>query len=481
MRKITRLDIIFTIILLLLGIAIITLIIILFANRPKELKGINGDDITISYFNSLNFTEIDPSPVYSDSSFNLGLAGRLILDCFTGTCKVENFYYDDDDNEIYYDKDEIDYNCSEQCSYNNSRECYCPTGYEYSKGKCSRLYDDSYEKGKYCYADNMIYNWRGKRYHPIINDILTYNKYAKLKEEECPIGTKNCGIIDDNENKLCISWDSKCPINYLSENKLNSNQIHSTVNIGNKTFYYTFDEENKMKRKIIGGLVADSDLYLNKDNGEKVLIDTGTISEFLADNKNLYKEVNLGYDPYKAANIDNKGKSYLRYYYNNKVDLKKLRRNINIYNKKNYINKEIDEIRKMAKNTMIFGLISYISFLIPIILFVTSKNCGDKALKVSAAFTVIFIIIFVVFYYISFVYICINISKFNELDDLYEDADNLPRIINLIILILYLILFVFIIFLIVYFRKLRDKWVDNKKSEGNDTTVANEKISENQN
>ena len=195
----------------------------------------------------------------------------------------------------------------------------------------------------------------------------------------------------------------------------------------------------------------------------------------------MYKEVNLGYDPYKAANIDNKGKSYLRYYYNNKVDLKKLRRNINIYNKKNYINKEIDEIRKMAKNTMIFGLISYISFLIPIILFVTSKNCGDKALKVSAAFTVIFIIIFVVFYYISFVYICINISKFNELDDLYEDADNLPRIINLIILILYLILFVFIIFLIVYFRKLRDKWVDNKKSEGNDTTVANEKISENQN
>ena len=135
----------------------------------------------------------------------------------------------------------------------------------------------------------------------------------------------------------------------------------------------------------------------------------------------------------------------------------------------------------MAKNTMIFGLISYISFLIPIILFVTSKNCGDKALKVSAAFTVIFIIIFVVFYYISFVYICINISKFNELDDLYEDADNLPRIINLIILILYLILFVFIIFLIVYFRKLRDKWVDNNKTEGNDTTVANEKISENQN
>ena len=101
-----------------------------------------------------------------------------------------------------------------------------------------------------------------------------------------------------------------------------------------------------MKRKIIGGFVADSDLYLNKDNKEKVLIDTGTISEFLSDNKNLYKEVNLGYDPYKNANIDNKGKSYLRIFYNNKVDLKKLRININTYNKKSKIDKEIDEIRK---------------------------------------------------------------------------------------------------------------------------------------
>ena len=480
MITLTKLDIIFLTIMILLGIVIIILIIILFVKRPKELKGINGDDITISYFSSLNFSEIDSLPVYSESGSNLGSAGRLILDCFTGLCQVEDYYLDDYDDTIYYDKDVIDYNCSKQCSYNISKKCNCDDSYKWSIGECSRLYDDSYDERKYCYADNIIYNWKGKKYDPEKKNVLTYYNNAKLKEEECPIGTVNCGIIDDNENKLCIS-SGNCPINYFSDNKLNSNKIHSIVNIGNKTFYYTFDEDNKMKRKIIGGLVSDSDLYLNNDNKEKVLIDTGTISEFLADNKNLYKEVNLGYDPYKAANIDNKGKSYLRYYYNNKVDLKKLRRNINIYNKKNYINKEIDEIRKMAKNTMIFGLISYISFLIPIILFVTSKNCGDKALKVSAAFTVIFIIIFVVFYYISFVYICINISKFNELDDLYEDADNLPRIINLIILILYLILFVFIIFLIVYFRKLRDKWVDNKKSEGNDTTVANEKISENQN
>ena len=289
MRKITRLDIIFIIILLLLGISIITLIVILFANRPKELKGINGDDITISYFNSLNFTEIDPSPVYSDSSSNLGLAGRLILDCFTGICQVKDYYFDDYDDRIYYDKDVIDYSCSKQCSYNISKRCNCYIDGKTSIGECSRLYDDSYEDGKYCYTDNVIYKWKGKKYNPLLKNVLTYYKDAKLKEEECPFGTINCGIIDDNENKLCISSDLNCPINYLSENKLNSNKIHSTVNIGNKAFYYLFDDDNKMKRKIIGGS-----------------IDTDTISGFLADNNDLYKEVNLGYDPYKEANIDNK-------------------------------------------------------------------------------------------------------------------------------------------------------------------------------
>ena len=156
MRSFTRLDIIFGLILILLGIGIIILIIILFTNRPKELKGNEGDDITISYFSSLDFVEIDSSPVYSESSKNLGLAGRLILDCFTGTCQVEDSYYDEDDGPTYYYKDVIDYSCSQQCSYNVSKECICSTYQAIGKGKCSRLYDDSYSIGKYCYTDNVI-------------------------------------------------------------------------------------------------------------------------------------------------------------------------------------------------------------------------------------------------------------------------------------------------------------------------------------
>ena len=84
------------------------------------------------------------------------------------------------------------------------------------------------------------------------------------------------------------------------------------------------------------------------------------------------------------------------------------------------------------------------------------------------------------------VYICINISKFNKLDDLYENADNFPRILNIIIFILYLIIAVIIIFLIIYLNILREKCKEdscnifNKKNETNNTTIADEKITENQ-
>ena len=80
-----------------------------------------------------------------------------------------------------------------------------------------------------------------------------------------------------------------CPINYILENKLSNDS--SSVLIGNKTFYYGND--NTTKRKIIAGLVVDTDLLLNQDNDKKDIIDNYTISGLLEDNKDLYKDVNL--------------------------------------------------------------------------------------------------------------------------------------------------------------------------------------------
>ena len=479
MSSFTKLDIFFSIILILIGIGILTLIIILFSNRPEPLKESKTSDITISTISSMNFTEIDSLPVYSESNLNLGLAGRLILDCYTGICQVEDYYYDSDDSLVEYYEDVLDYSCSQQCSYNSNQECNCNIENSKSKGKCSRKYDDQYEIGKYCYADNVIYNWKGKKYVALRKNILSYYNNAKLKEEECPLGTKDCGIIDDNENKLCVSSSSNCPINYISENKTNPNKIHSNVIIGNKTFYYTFDDDTKNKRKIIAGLVADTDLYLNQDNDEKVIIDTDTISGFLSDNKNLYRQVNLGFDPYKEENIDSKGNSYLRIFYNKKVDLADLRDKINTYNLHHKINEEgINPVRKKTKFIMIFGLISYISFLLFMFLFLICGGFDD------IKFGSIFLLLFIVFYIVSFIYVCINISKFNKLKNLDKNADTFPRLINLIIFGLYLGLIGYLIFLMIYVSYIRDKcryWscdICRKKTEVNNTTMSSENIKE---
>ena len=72
MSSFTKLDIFFSIILILIGIGILTLIIILFSNRQEPLKETKTSDITILSISSLNFTEIDSLPVYSESNINLG-------------------------------------------------------------------------------------------------------------------------------------------------------------------------------------------------------------------------------------------------------------------------------------------------------------------------------------------------------------------------------------------------------------------------
>ena len=70
--------------------------------------------------------------------------------------------------------------------------------------------------------------------------------------------------------------DSDCPINYISETKVNQNYKYSSTVIDNKTFYYTYD--NSSNNKIIAGLYADSDLYLNKEEKDFITLDIYTIS-----------------------------------------------------------------------------------------------------------------------------------------------------------------------------------------------------------
>ena len=149
-------------------------------------------------------------------------------------------------------------------------------------------------------GNNAIYLCKGKQYLPINTINYTYLENAFLKDEKCPDEkSKYCGIIDDDGNKLCINSKYECPINYISKNYTENS---SSVMIGHKTFYYGNDNTQN-DRKIIAGLLADTDLYLNEDLNKTEILDTYTISGFLKDNKNLYKNINLEYDPYEEKDI----------------------------------------------------------------------------------------------------------------------------------------------------------------------------------
>ena len=179
LNSLLKTDFIFAAFLILLLISFITFNFILLFNKLKELSEYKYNDIIISSFSSIDFIEAESYPVYNDSNPNLGLTGRLILDCYIGTCQKKDYYYDIDDDLTFDYVDYIDYSCSEQCSYNGKDECDCDDPFE-EKGTCSRRYDDIYDAEKYCYADNVIYFWKGKKYTILKKDVYSYYKNAKF-------------------------------------------------------------------------------------------------------------------------------------------------------------------------------------------------------------------------------------------------------------------------------------------------------------
>ena len=119
----TKLDIFLTILIILITIGFIALLIILLVTKPEKYSEHKVNEVIIPSFTSLNFNEYNSTPNYTE--INLGLAGRLILDCYTGKCPKKEYYYDSDNELRYRYKDKLDYSCSEQCSYNGKSYCGC--------------------------------------------------------------------------------------------------------------------------------------------------------------------------------------------------------------------------------------------------------------------------------------------------------------------------------------------------------------------
>ena len=160
---------VFFIIMLLLSITQIVFCAILKHQIKSKLEYfkepiIKVKDIPILLLKFIKFTQDKKKPSYYQNIPNLGLAGELILDCYSGFCTEEKLkkveekicLEDEDDNDCYkedyflkYYEDRIDYKCSFECfeskenTYNNCTDY----SFDYidTKGK------DNYSYEKYCF------------------------------------------------------------------------------------------------------------------------------------------------------------------------------------------------------------------------------------------------------------------------------------------------------------------------------------------
>ena len=490
-EKGTRIQFILSSIVALLTIALIVLIILMTVKRPKKYSEARLQDKNIMGLESFNFVQDKEIPEYPHD--NLGLAGQLILECYIGTCIKEIYHkniktycdYDDycyDVDEGWYEyRPTIDHDCSEQCYVFGKKECNCSSNYHEEKGTCERKNNDQYAEGKVCFAYNTIYFWRGKKYKISKTTNYTYLSNAILKDEECPNGYKDCGIIDPYENRLCISSRDKCPINYISESK--TNEVYASIVFENKTLYYGNDPTTPRK-KIVVGLVADSDLYLNRDNNKKDIVDTYTISGFLEDNKNLYKEVNLGYDPYKTEDIDSKGNSYLRTYYNEGINLTELRQRSDRNNFNHKMNKQaLNTIKYKTKVISILGLIAcgYLLLGFIYILFYLGKFLKKSQRNDKKKCYICFIVVFLALIIVPLIFGCLNLVKLNKAKEIDPTVNyNTFRKLNIAFITIGFVLFLFlIIYMILLFIKIKEKShenkIDNTEADINNTKANEEK------
>ena len=487
---------IFFIIIFLLSIIQIILISILKKQVSKyeyiEFFSIKEKDIPISALKYIDFTQNESKPGYNPNTPNLGSAGEFIFDCYIGYCieeKIEKKYVycsnDDEECENNYVKSKYYANitenlCSYECFESKGEKCHkCPSKYISSEGKCEISTNDKYSPEKYCLSHNVIYFWKGKKFEAF-NYGYSYLKNAILKNEECPSKTRNCGIIDDNGNKLCMPENLECPINIISEEKFNNSKYSFTV--GSKTFYYGYDENAKNK-KIIAGLYVDTDIYPNKNEKEYIILDTYTISGLLEENKKLYKGVNLGFDPYTKKDIDQKGKSYLKIKYNENVDLISLRgEKKNDVKNNDYYNILIKEAFLNFEPFAIMGFCGYIWLIIVFQFNMLNECCyktndKEKISKNQHKFKCCFIPSLVLFFILTIILTIKSFTNFGKLNEIGKRIDiSYLKKINLIFIIFSFLCYgVIALFIFILCQKINRKDLSDNQNIKNtsDTSEIN--------
>ena len=319
----------------------------------------SNPDITFQAIKEFDLKPNITIDYYKENMPFLGLTGDIELNCYSGLCekKVEKLcerercYTSDSEYffnvfnknkrrlsscETYtYDCSFIsktpEFKCSEECAKKKDRYYnYCNScsyKYDSKEGKCVNFnkYNLYVNDSVYCQPSNIIFFWK-ELYYEKISSEYSYVNDAVSENETCPDGKRPCGIIDGNENKLCLPKNEKCPINYIDIKPLDKEHSFVPIKVGNQTIYYSNDFVEK--GRIIKGLYSDSDVKIKYYNYNCHELDTYNLSYFLNENKNIYKD-----EGYISQYLKKNGKSYLKYcdYEAENIDLNKLKNDYKLY------------------------------------------------------------------------------------------------------------------------------------------------------
>ena len=177
---------------------------------------------------------------------------------------IEDFSYSNDCGEKYAGYIYVFPGSVHGCSCVNVDTYYYPqTGkYLLNVGECDKnqTFNDcfdiphvpqqkvfSFGEGKFCYKKYNTEEFKLKGY-------LYYLNNSVLENEECEIGYKKCGKLDDMGNYICIKKDENCPINDIQvriskdEELEKLNYAHIIAN--GKYYYFT----NTSKKPVINKL-----------------------------------------------------------------------------------------------------------------------------------------------------------------------------------------------------------------------------------
>lgn len=390
------------------------------AYKINKFEEINPD-MMITTLEEFYFKKNFKIEYYTSNISNLGKTGDLYFKCYTGICKLtikklcerEVCYESSGDYDVYpsinifnfkknnsknlrklsschiktYDCSTTEnvyvLECSKECStkdgYYSNTCSSCPFKYDSLTGNCNsgKGYNE-YSPGKFCSVENLILYWK-ELYYENRNKNYTYVFNIVAQNETCPSGKKQCGILDNFGNKLCIPNSEICPINFIKISNEPPDTIHSftAIEIGNQTLYYSNEFENG---KIVKGIYADSDVQIQYNEGCEIL-DTYNLSNFILENK-IYKNYKIDDEILKT------GKSYLKWCstfnkdYSNNLSIIKNEYEQYLFNSS--VNKDIIEQTKTRLSSeffcTFFSSIYSLVFIFFTIWSICYERCNDKSL-----------------------------------------------------------------------------------------------------